>query len=108
MVTQMQRHATDRSEMSACLEHPRRRSVVDYLAEESPPAQLEEVTRYVATRESGPATDEDAEKTLQRVAISLYHIHLPKMDDADIVAFEEDAHAIERGPCFRDAESRLR
>lgn len=67
------------------LAHPYRRSVLQALS--TTPLTIDELTSQVV-RDSD-ADDEDEGRT--RVLTSLYHVHLPKLADADLV--EWDGHS---------------
>lgn len=70
----------------------RRRTTLDVLAGRSAPVDLAELARTVAARETGvDATDADA---VERVAVSLHHNHLPKMDDWDVVDYDPVANRV--------------
>lgn len=71
----------------------RRRVVLDVLAEESGPTTLFDLAGAVATRES--TTDVPDPATVDRVAVSLHHTHLPKMAALGVVEYDPDTHRIE-------------
>lgn len=68
---------------SVVLADPRRRRVVDALADLQPPVSLERLAAAVADRDSGetPAGPDD-------VVISLHHVHLPKLAAAGVVDYD--------------------
>lgn len=41
---------------------------------------------------------------IDRAQTSLYHNHLPKLENEGFVRWDRDAHVIERGPRFSDIE----
>ena len=63
------------------------------LAEQSAAMDLGELTDRVAMR----ADDVDADdgEAVERIAIGLHHVHLPKMDDAGVVDYYPESHLIE-------------
>lgn len=66
----------------------RRRRVVSVLARGSTPVDIETVARSVATR--GTDGGKRDEGRVERVRASLYHRHLPKLDDEGILEFDPD------------------
>ena len=68
-----------------------RRRILTRLAEDEP-ITLDEVVR--------PA-DPDEASTLGLV---LFHIHLPRLDDLDLIEWDADADLIRRGPRFAEVE----
>lgn len=79
----------DRHELLAS---KRRRTTLDVLAGRSAPVDLAELARTVAARECDvDATDADA---VERVAVSLHHNHLPKMDDWDVLDYDPVANRV--------------
>ena len=70
----------------------RRRLVIDILAETTEPVGLEELAEGVVTREDVAPSSDDAK---ERVAISLHHVHLPKLSDAGVLDYDPEKHRIE-------------
>jgi|GEM_PF-1316295 len=68
----------------------RRRTVLTALAEEGAPIGLEELTAAVAARESG----ETPEEALDQLAVSLHHVHLPRMDDLGVLDYDPGANHV--------------
>ncbi|WP_254767576.1 DUF7344 domain-containing protein [Salinilacihabitans rarus] len=63
----------------------RRRLTLDVLEGNTAPVDLDELAAGIAAREDGIDADESA---VERVAIDLHHVHLPKMDDLGIVDYD--------------------
>lgn len=76
------------------LSDPRRREVLAYLSEQVPPVALEELAITVATDETGNTEGEIPDERVTRIATSLYHSHIPKLVDADVVDYDRDADQI--------------
>lgn len=87
------------SERHRLLAASRRRATLEILDERRPPLDLEELARAIARRER-EATSVD-EETVARVATSLYHNHLPKMDDCGVVDYDPDECRVGSGPSRR-------
>lgn len=77
----------DRDELFDVLTHQRRRRVLALLRGTDGPASLSEVAAELAADE---ACDDPAE----RVEISLYHRHVPKLAAAGLVAFDADRRTL--------------
>lgn len=81
--------AIDRHEL---LESERRRHVVDVLADRPADVELEELARAVAARTGG---DDDLDPdAVERIATTLHHVHLPAMDDLDVLEYDPHSHRI--------------
>ncbi|SEV95572.1 DUF7344 domain-containing protein [Halobacterium jilantaiense] len=75
------------------LQHPRRRHALDCVRTHQSIA-LADLAELVLERETGTnASDHDAER-VSRVYFSLYHTHLPVLQDASLVRYEQDADIV--------------
>lgn len=70
------------------LSHPRR-GYVCYLLSEADRWSVAELARRVAAWETDVPEREITESRHERVTVSLYHTHVPKLADADVVGFDE-------------------
>lgn len=95
------RSAADDATLEA-LADDRRRIAVDCLPAPGEPVALADLARDVAVRESDDSFDEISDERLASVERTLYHVHLPKLDDADLVAFDANARTVERAPAAAD------
>lgn len=76
------------SEYHRLLSTDRRRHALDVLLDRSAPVDLEALATAVAEREDGlTASDEE---TIERVMTTLHHVHLPMMDEYDVIAYNVD------------------
>ena len=94
----------------AALAHPRRRRVCDYLADaDDPHVSLDELAAVVAVDgrpgAAGSATDS---RSLGTARTTLHHVHLPKLDDADVVEYLPMRGAVRAGDAFPVALGLLR
>lgn len=78
------------------LEHPRRRCVCSLLVEDDE-WRLSELARTVAAWEDGVPEDAVSESTMERVSVSLYHSHVPKLAACGVVSFDADAETLSTG-----------
>lgn len=70
----------------------RRRITMDVLSNCPTPVDLEDVALAVASHEQDVGTPDDS--VVERVATSLHHTHLPKMDDWGVVDYDPAAGRI--------------
>ena len=70
----------------ALLAVERRRTALDALVDADEPMDLHDLAVTVAARETGVADVDD--ETVQRVALSLHHAHLPKMEELGVVGYD--------------------
>ena len=76
----------------------RRRDVLVYLEENDGAASLDELAEFIAAKENGIEEWELSSSQRKRVYIGLYQCHLPKMDDAGIIDYNQPRGQIELKP----------
>ncbi|SFB85593.1 hypothetical protein SAMN05444422_102414 [Halobiforma haloterrestris] len=76
----------------------RRRMTLDLLAGRQEPVSLEPLASAIAARECG--LDGRDEKTVETIAISLHHVHLPAMANAGAVDYDPEAKRVTPRPCL--------
>jgi hypothetical protein len=79
------------SERYKLLAAEHRRLTIDILAETTSPVGLEDLATEIAARKVDIPTDGDA---IERVAISLHHIHLPKIAETGLLDYDPEPHLI--------------
>jgi len=79
------------------LKNRRRRDVIRYLEEQSERTSLSDLAEHVAALENDTTTQALTSSQPKRVYVGLYQCHLPKMDDMDIVNFNQDRGYVELG-----------
>jgi len=85
------------------LRNQRRRDVLIYLAETADnTATVGELAEHVAAKENDIDKDQLSSTQRKRVYIGLYQCHLPKMDDLDVIEYDQD-----RGTVVLQNNSRL-
>jgi len=80
------------------LKNERRRTVLHYLADNEGPVSLGQLAEHVAAVENDTTVARVTSKERKCVYVGLYQCHLPKMDDMDIVSFNQNRGKIEVGP----------
>lgn len=83
------------SERHRALASDRRRHALAVLGGTNPPTDLRPLAAAVARREAHGGAPTPA--AVDRVRISLYHRHLPLLDDLGIVEFDPGAKRVEAG-----------
>lgn len=82
----------DVDEIVSLLSTPRRRHVVRHAArdmEDSDTVTLSELADYVAAIEAGGVDFGDQQR--KRVYVSLYQTHIPKLEDAGVITYDQDS-----------------
>ncbi|MDR5657347.1 hypothetical protein RH831_09155 [Halodesulfurarchaeum sp. HSR-GB] len=79
-------------EIHDVLRNERRRAALQCLRERAGEAHINELTNAIVHREAGPETDTKSLK--QSVYSSLHQTHIPKLEAADVVAYDEDANVV--------------
>ena len=74
------------------LEAKRRRLVLTALAGQKGQVALEALAESVATREYG---SDCADADIERVEVTLHHVHLPKMDDLGVLGYDPETNEVE-------------
>lgn len=77
------------------LKNQRRRLVLRYLIEVTPTTTLSDLAEHIAALENGKSEDSLTSSERKRVYVCLYQCHLPKLDDAGVVEFENDRGTVE-------------
>lgn len=74
--------------------HHRRRYVLRELQRHANPMELADLADEVAVRENEtPITDVPADE-VKRIYMSLYHTHIPKLEAADLVRYDQERDAV--------------
>lgn len=81
------------------LSNQRRRRILRYLLDD-PETTLGTLAEHVASIENDKPERELSSSERKRVYIVLYQCHLPKLDDADVVEFDENRKSVTMGPEF--------
>lgn len=67
----------------------RRREVLKYLDTNGEETTLSDVAEHIAAKENGIEQGRLSSKQRKRVYVGLYQCHLPKMDDVDVIDFDQ-------------------
>lgn len=77
-------------QLVSCLQHRYRRWTLWCLAQTDASLHLADVAREIAHRESSTAKTTPTEDTARSIYIQLYHNHIPKLNETDMVSFNSD------------------
>jgi len=77
------------------LKNSRRREVLKYLNEREGSVSLSDLAEHVAAIENETTVKALSSSQRKRIYVGLYQCHLPKMDDMDIVSFDQNRGRIE-------------
>lgn len=80
------------------LSSKRRRRVLEYLTEEEAQTTLSDLAEHIAALENDTEVRLLTSQQRKRVYVALFQCHLPKMDDAAVVDFEQSGGTVELGP----------
>lgn len=80
------------------LSNHRRRYALQYLKENGETATLGELSDQIAAWENEVDVEEISYDERKRVYTSLQQVHLPRMDDMDVVEFDDREGVVEVGP----------
>lgn len=87
-----------KDELFRILSNSRRRYIIYYLHEEGDEMSLKELAARIAAVENGTAVEDVTDEERQRVYISLYQTHLPKLEEAGIVSYDDEERMVELTP----------
>jgi len=82
-----------RDERFELLAAERRRLALAVLSERDAPLGLDDLATAVATRQSDDGAPEN--EVIDRTAVSLHHVHLPRLGDADVVDYDAGARRVD-------------
>ena len=80
-----------RSDVYAALGHDRRHRVLAVLVEVCTPIDVRALARHVAAREAEVSPQSVRDKRVERVHVSLYHNHLPKLADVGLIEYDRQS-----------------
>lgn len=86
----------------------RRRYFLECLAEHGYSLTLADLADEVAAREHDAHIADVPEEEVLRIYLTLYHQHVPKLDEADVVAYDQDGDLVARGEAASVVERVLR
>ncbi|XVH33593.1 DUF7344 domain-containing protein (plasmid) [Haloferacaceae archaeon DSL9] len=80
------------------LKNERRRHVLRYLEQNPGTASLSDLAEHIAAIENDKPVASLTSQERKRVYVGLYQCHLPKMDDTDVIAFDDNRGTVDVGP----------
>jgi hypothetical protein len=92
----------DTDDVFHLLQNERRRRVIEYLREHeggsTEGVDMRDVVEDIAAREHDTSVDLLSSDERQRVYIALYQSHLPKLDDHDVIEYDQDRGWVRLAP----------
>lgn len=82
----------------ACLGHPYRRKTVNIVTERSEPITIDELAREIATRSDSGRSGEHNSNPVERIRVELYHGHLPKLAETDLIEYDPETNLVSSTP----------
>jgi DNA-binding transcriptional ArsR family regulator len=76
----------------------RRRRILEYLAEHGDRTTLSDLADHIAALENDADVRMLNSQQRKRVYVALYQCHLPKMDDAEVIAYNQSRGTVQRRP----------
>lgn len=89
------------------LSNGRRRFVISKLRRAEEPLSVSDLSEAVAAWENDVPQSELTDKQIKRVYVSLYQIHIPKLDEAGLVEYDKDSGLVELTPAVSELDSYL-
>lgn len=89
------------------LSSARRRYVLYQLRTEDDPVELTELAEDVAAWENDTTVDELTKQQRKRVYVSLYQTHVPKLEDASLVQYDQDSGEVRLTQAANDIDQYL-
>lgn len=83
------------SDAADLLAHSRRRCALERLRSFDGPMGLADLADEVATAEHGTIISEIPAEEVKRVYLDLYHSHVPKLAEADVVEYGQESDLVE-------------
>lgn len=80
------------------LKNSRRRQTLHFLQENEGVTTLSDLAEDIAAKENNTTVRQISSSQRKRVYVGLYQCHLPKMDDMDIIDFDQNRGTVETGP----------
>lgn len=88
-------HTVPKDVVFGLLSAERRRLVLQYLADEGGESTLSDLAEFIASLENDKPVSALSSAERKRVYISLYQGHLPKMDDAKVLEYDQSRGHVE-------------
>lgn len=79
------------------LKNERRRTVLRYLDDHEEPVSLGDLAEHVAANENDTPVRQISSRERKCAYVGLYQCHLPKMDDMDVIDFNQNRGLVESG-----------
>lgn len=78
----------------AAIADARRRTIFDVLSHQYQPIQVETLAHDIGTREQDTTGQNVTPATVEQILISLQHVHLPMLAEADLIEYDTDEQTV--------------
>lgn len=95
LLTREPRGELSREVIFELLRNQRRRYILHYLKQQEEQVPLQELVEQVAAWENDVPVTDVSSKEHQRVYVALVQTHLPRMESADVITYEENRGTVE-------------
>lgn len=82
----------------ALLQNRRRVHLLECLHEHAEPVSLPDLADEIAVRECGTELTEIDPEHVKEIYLSLYHTHVPKLEDGDFLQYEQEQDLVSTPP----------
>lgn len=89
------------------LSNARRRLVISHLRGAEGPVSVSDLSERIAAWENDIPAEELSDQQIKRVYVSLYQIHIPKLDEFGLVDYDKDSGEVELTPAISELDSYL-
>lgn len=93
-MTEPRENGLSQDALFSLLSNPRRRFILQYLNRTEEPIQLQDLATEVAAWENETEPENLTDKQRKRLYVSLYQTHIPRLEDAGVVAYDSDTGKI--------------
>lgn len=87
------------------LSNPRRRFVISHLRKHGDPMSVSDLSDAVAAWENDAPVGELTDRQVKRVYVSLYQTHLPKLRDAGLLDYDQEAGVVSATSAVNELDS---
>lgn len=89
------------------LSNARRRLVISHLRGAEEPVSVSELSERIAAWENDIPVEELSDQQIKRVYVSLYQIHIPKLDEFGLVDYDKDSGEVALTPRVSELDNYL-
>ena len=99
---------TSLDEILELISHHRRRAILDLLLTYDRPVTIDDLRNEVAKKEQDTETTEISSEQVKQVHMSLCHVHIPKLEEKEVVNYDLNRNIVEPTEKLSQLEPTLR